>query len=55
MFENRTIYLLTYNVETLLAEKMQTILARGIANTRIRRRYYGSDVGTVSKEKLFCW
>ena len=36
MFENRTIYLLTYNVETLLAEKMQTILARGIANTRMR-------------------
>ena len=30
MFENRTIYLLTYNVETLLAEKMQTILARGL-------------------------
>ena len=39
MFENRTIYLLTYNVETLLAEKMQTILARGIANTRMRDFY----------------
>lgn len=39
MFENRTIPLLTYNVETLLAEKMQTILARGIANTRLRDYY----------------
>lgn len=29
MFEERTISLLTYNIETLLAEKVQTILARG--------------------------
>lgn len=39
MFEDRTISLLTYNVETLLAEKIQTILARGIANTRLRDFY----------------
>lgn len=39
MFEDRTITLLTYNVETLLAEKMQTILARGMANTRLRDFY----------------
>lgn len=36
MFEDRTISLLTYNKETLLAEKMQTILIRGVANTRLR-------------------
>lgn len=36
MFEDRIIKLMTYNTETLLAEKMQTILARGIANTRLR-------------------
>ncbi|MCM1267669.1 MAG: nucleotidyl transferase AbiEii/AbiGii toxin family protein [Bacteroidales bacterium] len=39
MFEDRTIYLCTYNVETLLAEKMQTVLVRGIANTRLRDFY----------------
>lgn len=39
MFENRTISLLTYNLETLLAEKLQTILARGLANTRLRDFY----------------
>lgn len=46
MFEDRTILLLTYNVETLLAEKIQTILARGIANTRLRDYY---DVYEVMK------
>ena len=30
---------LTYNKETLLAEKMQTIINRGIANTRLRDFY----------------
>lgn len=46
MFEDRTISLLTYNVETLLAEKIQTIFARGIANTRLRDFY---DVYEVMK------
>lgn len=31
MFEERTISLLTYNTETLLAEKLQTIFARGFS------------------------
>ena len=39
MFEDRTISVLTYNKETLLAEKMQTIINRGIANTRLRDLY----------------
>ena len=46
MFEDRTILLLTYNVETLLAEKIQTIFARGIANTRLRDFY---DVYEIMK------
>lgn len=46
MFEDRTIPLLTYNVETLLAEKIQTIIARGIANTRLRDFY---DVYEIMK------
>ncbi|MDD3416382.1 MAG: nucleotidyl transferase AbiEii/AbiGii toxin family protein [Lachnospiraceae bacterium] len=48
MFEDRTIPLLTYNIETLLAEKTQTILARGIANTRMRDFY---DVYEITKMK----
>lgn len=39
MFEERTISILTYNKETLLAEKVQTIFDRGIANTRMRDFY----------------
>lgn len=39
MFEKREITLFTYNAETLLAEKMQTILSRGITNTRMRDFY----------------
>ena len=39
MFEDRTISVLTYNKETLLAEKMLTIINRGIANTRLRDFY----------------
>lgn len=46
MFEERTIMVLSYNKETLLAEKIQTILARGIANTRLRDFY---DVYEVMK------
>lgn len=46
MFEDRTILLLTYNVETLLAEKIQTIFVRGIANTRLRDFY---DVYKIMK------
>ena len=39
MFEKREIALFTYNAETLLAEKMRTILSRGITNTRMRDFY----------------
>ena len=46
MFEDRVIKVLSYNKETLLAEKLQTILVRGIANTRLRDFY---DVYEVMK------
>lgn len=39
MFEERTIPLLAYNLETVLAEKMETIISRGILNTRMRDYY----------------
>ncbi len=39
MFEERTISILAYNLETVLAEKMETVIARGVANTRLRDHY----------------
>lgn len=53
-FEERTIKVLSYNKETLLAEKIQTIINRGIANTRLRDFYdvyeimniYANDIDT---------
>ena len=50
MFEDRTISLFTYNVETLLAEKLETIMTRSIANTRLRDFY---DIHMFFVEKLF--
>ena len=48
MFEDRTISLWTYNLETLLAEKMETIMARGTANTRMRDFY---DIHVISRQE----
>lgn len=39
MFENRSIKILAYNISTILAEKLETILARGNQNTRLRDFY----------------
>ena len=39
MFENRSIKILAYNIETILAEKMETVLSRSITNTRLRDFY----------------
>lgn len=39
MFEDRTIRVMTYNLETLLSEKLQTVLQRDVANTRMRDFY----------------
>ena len=39
LFEERTISILAYNLETVLAEKLETLLARGTANTRMRDYY----------------
>ena len=39
LLENRSIRLWSYNLETILAEKLQTVLARGILNTRMRDFY----------------
>ena len=39
LLENRSISLWSYNLETILAEKLQTVLARGVLNTRMRDFY----------------
>lgn len=52
MFENRVICLNTYNIETLLAEKLQTIIARGTANTRMRDFY---DIYEIVQMKNFSY
>jgi len=39
MFEDRTLHILAYNLETVLAGKMEGILVRGITNTRMRDFY----------------
>lgn len=47
MFEQRTISVLAYNLETVLAEKLETIISRGTANTRMRDFY---DVYIILKD-----
>lgn len=39
LFDDRTLSVLAYNIESVLAEKMETVLSRGIANTRPRDFY----------------
>ncbi len=46
MFEDRSISIWTYNIETLLAEKLETIMARQTGNTRMRDFY---DIYVLTK------
>ena len=39
MFEDRSLQIMSYNPETLLAEKLETIMYRGTSNTRMRDFY----------------
>lgn len=57
MFEDRYISLWTYNLETVLGEKLETMMARGTANTRMRDFYdvfvlYRQEKDTLSVENL---
>ena len=56
MFEDRSISLLAYNLETILSEKFETIVSRGIANSRMRDFYdiYSlQSIGKVINEEDF--
>jgi len=48
MFEDRSISIWTYNLETLLGEKLETIMARETANTRMRDFY---DIHILMSQK----
>lgn len=52
LLEDRTISLWSYNLETIFAEKLQTILARGVLNTRMRDFYDVYMLGSLYKEKI---
>ena len=52
MFEDRTISVMSYNVETMLAEKIQTVLTRGIANTRMRDFYDIYEIVKICDKKI---
>lgn len=47
-FEDKTILIWAYNIETILAEKVETILRRGVLNTRLRDFY---DVYIIAKRR----
>lgn len=39
LLENRSIEILAYNIETVIAEKMETLIVRNVTNTRMRDFY----------------
>lgn len=51
LFDDRRISVWAYNLETVLAEKIETVLSRGIANTRPRDYYDIYILWTLRKEE----
>lgn len=39
MFEDRKLKIMTYNIESIIAEKFQTVISRGILNSRMKDYY----------------
>jgi predicted nucleotidyltransferase component of viral defense system len=54
LLENRCISILAYNLETVLAEKLETILSRSTANTRMRD-YYDVYILTTLRAQDINW
>jgi predicted nucleotidyltransferase component of viral defense system len=52
LFEERSISILAYNLETVLAEKLETLIARGTANTRMRDFYDICIFETMQAENI---
>ena len=39
MFENKNLKIMTYNIETIIAEKFQTLISKGVLNSRMKDYY----------------
>lgn len=52
MFEDRSIIIKAYNINTILAEKIESILSRNIANTRARDYYDVYILMTLKKNEI---
>ncbi len=52
LLEERSIQLWSYNLETILAEKIQTILSRNILNTRMRDFYDVTTLFNLYKDSI---
>lgn len=52
LFANGTIEVWTYNLETVLAEKLETIISRGVASTRPRDRYDLFTLYHIRKDEI---
>ncbi len=52
LLEDRSILLWSYNLETLLSEKLQTVLARGLLNTRMRDFYDLYELSKIYYDKI---
>ena len=50
MFEDRSLTIMTYNIESIIAEKFQTVISRGILNSRMKDYY---DLYYLMKHKDF--
>lgn len=63
LFEDRTLQLMTYPIESIIAEKYQTVIERGILNSRMKDYYdlyyllvnktYSGDILKEAIEKTF--
>jgi predicted nucleotidyltransferase component of viral defense system len=49
MFEERSINILAYNIETVFAEKFESVISRGLTNTRMRD-YYDIYILTTTQQ-----
>lgn len=54
LFEDRSISILAYNLETVLAEKLETIFSRGTTTTRMRD-YYDVHILTTLRRQDINW
>ena len=55
IFEDRSLKIMTYNIESIIAEKFQTVISRGILNSRMKDYYdlyYLLTYKEISKKNL---